>query len=432
MEEWISQIFDYLWLLRGYTEIHSAENKNGKWIGDLLLEPICRNRIHVKGIYVQDLYNKRNKDNQIPYIAGFNVDVELNRDRNYVYDYSYLKSLTSEITTNIINKNSKYLLQSSIYLQCYEENKDINNNNNMDKYSILNNGKINLNNDFNTCNLNNNNNMDKYSILNNAKINPNNDFNIDNLNNNNYINKYSFLNNAKLNLNNDFNIYNLNNNNYINKYSILNKAKLNLNNDFNIYNLNNNNNNINLSINNNNKKQMNKSYKKGKNDNDYLIKLPSDIIQCLSGEFALDEREIESYLTEESEEIFWNEMNKNKNLHGKQPTSNENYILQFLSDKKLEKDFYKYYVVSNELIYCLQKSKHYISIENKYSQYIQTIKTIEPKNDYLFAISDIISRRKLLKRIFLKNKLLLKNLKKMSLMISIIWKRVYYILLLKN
>ena len=177
---------------------------------------------------------------------------------------------------------------------------------------------------------------------------------------------------------------------------------------------------------------MNKSYKKGKNDNDYLIKLPSDIIQCLSGEFALDEREIESYLTEESEEIFWNEMNKNKNLHGKQPTSNENYILQFLSDKKLEKDFYKYYVVSNELIYCLQKSKHYISIENKYSQYIQTIKTIEPKNDYLFAISDIISRRKLLKRIFLKNKLLLKNLKKMSLMISIIWKRVYYILLLKN
>ena len=49
LEEWTSQVNDYLWLLRKNTKIYPALDNN-KWIGDLLLEPIFRNRIYTSSI----------------------------------------------------------------------------------------------------------------------------------------------------------------------------------------------------------------------------------------------------------------------------------------------------------------------------------------------------------------------------------------------
>ena len=86
-------------------------------------------------------------------------------------------------------------------------------------------------------------------------------------------------------------------------------------------------------------------------------------------------------------------MNKKKENQGKQPIYNESRLLNFIEDKKLEKDFYNYYVVKNEALFrCLSKSSFYISIETKYNNYIRSIENVEPPKEYLDAITDIVSK----------------------------------------
>ena len=382
LEEWASQVNNYLWLLKN-SNIYPAVDNYNNWIGDLLLEPIYANRIYVKGIYVQDLGKNKKEFNDLQFIPGFNVNVELNRDRNCVCDNYYLKNLTSKILSKIINANSKYFQE--IYSK---KNTAKQSSTNIKQKEISEKNEIKE--------------IPNKIIKDTDKINENN-----NLNTKNFVEKAYFNNNKNNNeniINNNENNKNKNNEDNKNK-NIINNNENNKNNNENIINNNEDNKNDKENKNNNNGK-MNKE-----NEN-YINSLPKRIIDCLSGEKTIfDGRTISDYLTKEGDDVLWNEMNQKTEVQGKQPTSNERRILEFIEDKKLEKNFYDYYIVSYDLMCCIEKSSYYISIETKYINYIKNIETINPPKDYLEAISDIVSKINIIKPQFKMEQIVFKKFK---------------------
>ena len=103
-EEWSNQIDNFLWLLGKDIEIYTSLDKNNKELGQIIFEDYLRSKIFVKGIFVQEI--EEDKEKVVP---GFNTSLKLDRDRNCIQNSYELKSVISEIMSGTINKNIDYL-----------------------------------------------------------------------------------------------------------------------------------------------------------------------------------------------------------------------------------------------------------------------------------------------------------------------------------
>ena len=114
-EEWGNQIENFLWLLGNDIEIYTSVDKNNKEIGQIIFEDYLKNKVYVKGIFVQiikekDLNNDKNKDiDENKVIPGINANLKLDRDRNCIQNDWELKTLIANIISGTFNKNIEFL-----------------------------------------------------------------------------------------------------------------------------------------------------------------------------------------------------------------------------------------------------------------------------------------------------------------------------------
>jgi len=108
IEEWGSQIINFLWLLNDDAKIYTSM-KNNNELGQILCEEYLRGKIYVKGIFVQYirlLYSEDKAD-----CPGFNIDIKLDRDRNCIPNNRKLKEIISSVLSSFCNNNIKYILE---------------------------------------------------------------------------------------------------------------------------------------------------------------------------------------------------------------------------------------------------------------------------------------------------------------------------------
>ena len=108
-KEWAKQIINYIWLLNDDTKIYTSFNERNREIGQILSEEYLRGKIYVKGIFVQYIESLHHEC--ISNCLGFNIDVKLNRDRNYITSNYELKNLITLVISSFCNNNIKYILE---------------------------------------------------------------------------------------------------------------------------------------------------------------------------------------------------------------------------------------------------------------------------------------------------------------------------------
>ena len=106
-DEWGKQIINFLWFADDNAQIYTSFNKYDEEIGQIILEKYLRGRIYVKGIFVQNITSKKKEEE--PNCLGFNVDVELDRDRSCIPNYRELEYITFRVVSSFCNRNIKYL-----------------------------------------------------------------------------------------------------------------------------------------------------------------------------------------------------------------------------------------------------------------------------------------------------------------------------------
>ncbi len=113
--EWGNEIKNYLWLLGQDIDIFSSLDKNNKEVGQIIFEDYLENKIFVKGIYIQEIEEKKKDENKKENLPGFNANLKLDRDRNCIQNKTELKSIVSKIITGTFNKNTDYLRNCQLH-----------------------------------------------------------------------------------------------------------------------------------------------------------------------------------------------------------------------------------------------------------------------------------------------------------------------------
>ena len=287
LEEWSNQVDNFLWLLGNDIEIYKSVDSNGDEIGQIIYENDLKNKIYVKGIFVQEIVKDLDKD-LIKILPGFNANIKIDRDRNCVQSYSELQNFVTRIMAYTCNKNIDYL-------------KDFQQN------------------------------------LGNAFIKT----------------EYGF------------------------------------------------------------EKEDEKGIKNFDSQLKYLIKNLIDLLENNDLDI-INYYSLGNYLSKESLEAIWDEINLNPGNKNKQPTNNPEYIINFIKEKKLPDEFYPYYHVSYDLEHILKKSSFYKGINTKFEEYAENCSNAEPSEEYKIALKDIYSRIQLIIPDFNENNVKFKIFEKMD------------------
>ena len=109
IEEWGSQIINFLWLLNDDAKIYTSMNNHNRELGQIIYEEYLRGKIYVKGIFVQNIRLLYSED--YANCPGFNIDIKLNRDRNCIPNNKILKEKISSVLSSFCNKNIKFILE---------------------------------------------------------------------------------------------------------------------------------------------------------------------------------------------------------------------------------------------------------------------------------------------------------------------------------
>ena len=345
-DEWGENIKNYLWLVEDNIDIYTSIDKYGNEIGQIIFENYLKNKIFVKGIFIQDV-EKDDKDKDI-FIPGINTDsLNIDRDRNCIQSYSQLKRTTANVISNMINKNINY----------FQKNK--NKSFNKTKYGY-----------------------EEIKKEEKAKTQTNN-------NNSNIIyNKYY-------------------KNNYFNNKAYYNKKIINDDDyDINIYKNYQNQETEDIS-------EISELSELSKEKDIDFKKLPDIVIKILTCENInyINSSTFSDYISEKTIELFWKKLDSIKEHKGKQPIDSEqrDSIDQFIKTHNLPNEFYQYYIVNKNLMDILEKSKNYISIEDKFNKYLNDLKDIIPDNDYKEALNDVYSKIKIKKKDFSEKDVIFKD-----------------------
>ena len=338
--EWGNNIIDFLWLLGNETQIYTSFDKNNKELGQILDGEYLKGKIYVKGIFVENI--KFNYNKKITSSLGFNVDIQLDRDRNCIPDRWYLQSLISDIISSFCNNNIQFLIQK-------ENQKEITNENTIEKEE-----KIKMEGESQPYNENKKERKNKIKRpmssckiikVSNSTSKEINKLRLSESKMNNQISREIFPERDIIIAQTIFIIPNCN--------GIIGNKKDNIAGIENIF---------------------------------------LNIIDCLNKNLGLiDSEKLANSLTQDVIEYIWTiyYLDKDKN---KYPVSNGNYIINFLEGKNLPKEFYPFFEVSHSLMDILEKSKNYISIEDKFSIYVQNVITVEPIGEYKTALAEVFSK----------------------------------------
>ena len=109
-DEWNDEILKYLWLLnKNQYEIYVTRDKDWNCFGEILASPLFENKLYVNGIYVKDIEAEKIKGSlKGKEIPGFNIDIEIDRDRNCVINTYDMFDKFGKILSNALKTNKKY------------------------------------------------------------------------------------------------------------------------------------------------------------------------------------------------------------------------------------------------------------------------------------------------------------------------------------
>ena len=105
-DEWKTELDNYLWLTHretGSIEVFD-ENDANKKIGEVLCDNFFRYKIYVKEVFINHTGTERDMTSYF----GFNLDIDLDRDRNAVKNLSQRNKAISKILSVILNKLDDY------------------------------------------------------------------------------------------------------------------------------------------------------------------------------------------------------------------------------------------------------------------------------------------------------------------------------------
>ena len=109
-EEWRAEQDNYLWLTHreiGAIQVYEEgkEKINENLVGEVLCDKFFRRKIFVKEVFI----NYTGKEIDMTSYFGFNVDIDLDRDRNSVKNLSQRNKLISKILSIILNELDYYI-----------------------------------------------------------------------------------------------------------------------------------------------------------------------------------------------------------------------------------------------------------------------------------------------------------------------------------
>lgn len=116
-------------------------------------------------------------------------------------------------------------------------------------------------------------------------------------------------------------------------------------------------------------------------------------------------------MSKEVIEYIWKKIYSVKDKN-KSPVYYEGRISNFLESKNQSKEFYPYFKVNFSMMKILEKSKNYISIEDKFSIYVENSITVEPKGIYKSSLKEIYSKIKIMKESFNEKQVVFKSFEK--------------------
>ena len=114
----------------------------------------------------------------------------------------------------------------------------------------------------------------------------------------------------------------------------------------------------------------------------------------------IDYYDLSSELSKESIELIWNQLDLKQENKNKQPVHNVDDVIKFINEKKLPNEFYPYYEVSYGLLNVLKKCDLYKTIKQKFIEYANKSKNVEPNKEYKIALNDIFSKVKIIQKDF--------------------------------
>ena len=112
-------------------------------------------------------------------------------------------------------------------------------------------------------------------------------------------------------------------------------------------------------------------------------------------------------LSQEVIEYIWKKI-YSVNDKKKHPVYSEYKVTDFIENKNLSREFYPYFKVNFSMMKILEKSKNYISIEDKFSIYVEKAITVESKGIYKSSLNEIYSKIKIMKESFEGKQILFK------------------------
>jgi len=104
-------------------------------------------------------------------------------------------------------------------------------------------------------------------------------------------------------------------------------------------------------------------------------------------------------LSQEVIEYIWKKI-YSVNDRKKHPVYSEYKVTDFIETKNLSKEFYPYFKVNFSMMKILEKSKNYISIQDKFSKYVKNAVNVEPKGIYKLSLNEIYSKDKIMNESF--------------------------------
>ena len=119
--------------------------------------------------------------------------------------------------------------------------------------------------------------------------------------------------------------------------------------------------------------------------------------------------ELAHSLSKECVKYFWKKIYLNEDIKKYPVEEYDNDVPRFIKEKNLSEDFYPYFHVNHIMMVILKKAKDYISIEKKFSLYVENSKSIEPEGIYKTALNEIYSKVKMMDESFEGNIILFKK-----------------------
>ena len=105
-------------------------------------------------------------------------------------------------------------------------------------------------------------------------------------------------------------------------------------------------------------------------------------------------------LSQECIEYFWKKTHLNEDKNKNPVEKYDNHVQRFIKEKNLSEDFYPYFEVNYIMFDILRRAKDYISIEKKFSLYVENATNIEPKGIYKSVLNEIYSKVKMMDKSF--------------------------------